>query len=166
MLPPRRGCLGYSKVYCDVRKRWFLAWNQSRHITYYIFHIQYTNSKISVGLPYIRPHFVRWHRLIIARLLVRNLVTSSLVRASVSLLTFQTATILAPLWFTYYQINRDLPIKWRLRWIPRVNRSKSNYLEIATRNQPKTLFKVFERLHYYNSGFKKNYNIIWALTSD
>ena len=103
MLAPRRGCLGYSKVYCDVRKRWFLAWNQSRHITYYIFHIQYTNSKISVGLPYIRPHFVRWHRLIIARLLVRNLVTSSLVRASVSLLTFQTATILAPLWFMNFE---------------------------------------------------------------
>ena len=62
MLAPRRGCLGYSKVYCDVRKRWFLAWNQNRHIKYYIFHIQYTNSKISIGLLYIRPHFV-WHRL-------------------------------------------------------------------------------------------------------
>ena len=39
MLAPRRGCLDYSKVYCDVRKRWFLAWNQNRHITYYIFSI-------------------------------------------------------------------------------------------------------------------------------
>ena len=55
---PRRGCLGYSKVYCDVGKRWFLAWNQNRHITCYIFHIQYTNSEFSVGLLYIYPHFV------------------------------------------------------------------------------------------------------------
>ena len=58
MLAPRRGCLGYSKVYCDVRRRWFLAWNQNRHIMYYIFHIQYTNFEISVDLLYIRPHFV------------------------------------------------------------------------------------------------------------
>ena len=55
MLAPRRGCLGYSKVYCDVRKRWLLTWNQNRHITYYIFHIKYTNSEISIGLLYIRP---------------------------------------------------------------------------------------------------------------
>ena len=54
---PRRGCLGYSKVYCDVRKRWFVAWNQNRHITYYIFHIQYTNSEMSiVDIPYVN-HF-------------------------------------------------------------------------------------------------------------
>ena len=58
MLAPRRGCLDYSKVYCDARKRWFLAWNQNRHITYYIFYIQYTNSEISFGLLYIRAHFV------------------------------------------------------------------------------------------------------------
>ena len=58
MLAPRRGCLGYSKVYCDVRKGWFLAWNPKRHITYYILHITYTNSKISIGILYIRPHFV------------------------------------------------------------------------------------------------------------
>ena len=96
MLAPRRGCLGYSKVYCDVRKRWFLAWNQNRHITYYIFHIQYTNSKISIGLLYIRPHFVWWHRRNHCTTLVRNLPTSILVRASVSLLTFHTSTILAP----------------------------------------------------------------------
>ena len=31
---PRRRCLGYSKVYCDVKKRWLLAWNKNRHITY------------------------------------------------------------------------------------------------------------------------------------
>ena len=55
MLAPRRGCLDYSKVYCDVRKRWFLAWNQNRH---YILHIQYTNSEISIRLLYIRPHFI------------------------------------------------------------------------------------------------------------
>ena len=46
MLAPRRGCLGYSKVYCNIRKKIY---------TYYIFHIQYTNSKISIGLLYIRP---------------------------------------------------------------------------------------------------------------
>ena len=39
MLAPRRVCVDYSKVYCDVRKRWFVAWNQNRHITYYIFSI-------------------------------------------------------------------------------------------------------------------------------
>ena len=102
MLAPRRGCLGYSKVYCDVRKRWFLAWNQNRHITYYIFHIQYTNSEISIGLLYIRPYSVWWHRLNHCAALVRNLPTSILVRASVSLLTFHThmSTILVPLWFT------------------------------------------------------------------
>ena len=59
MLAPRRGCLDYSNVYCDVRKRWFLAWNQNRHITYYILHIQYTNPEISIRLLY--PQYVCWH---------------------------------------------------------------------------------------------------------
>ena len=63
MLAPRRRCFGYSKVYYDVRKRWLLAWNQNKHITYSIFHIPYTNSEISIGLLYICPHFVWWHRL-------------------------------------------------------------------------------------------------------
>ena len=111
MLVPRRVCLDYSKVYCDVRKRWFLAWNQNRHITYYIFHIQYTNSKISIGLLYIRPHFVWWHRRNHCTALVRNLPTSILVRASVSLLTFHThtSTILSPLWFTRAADSRTFP---------------------------------------------------------
>ena len=102
ILAPRRGCLDYSKVYCDVRKRWFLAWNQNRHITYYILHIQYTNSEISIRLLYIRPHFIWWQRLNHCAALVRNLPTSILVRTSVCLLTFHkhTSTILAPLWFT------------------------------------------------------------------
>ena len=40
MLAPRRGCQNYySKVYGNVTKRCFLAWNQNRHITYYIFSI-------------------------------------------------------------------------------------------------------------------------------
>ena len=40
MLAPRRGCQNYySKVYGNVTKRCFLAWNQNRHITYYIFNI-------------------------------------------------------------------------------------------------------------------------------
>ena len=83
MLAPRRGCLGYSKFYCDVRKRWFLAWNQKRHIIYDIFHIQYTNSKISIGFPYFCLYFVWWHRLNHCAALVRNLPTSILVRALV-----------------------------------------------------------------------------------
>ena len=99
-------CLGYSNVYCDIRKRWFLAWNQNRHITHYIFHSQYTNSEISIGVLYIRPHFVWWHRLNHCKALVRNLPTSILVRASVSLLTFHTSPILAPLWFTNFECCR------------------------------------------------------------
>ena len=55
MLAPRRDCFGYSKVYCDVRKRQSLAWNQNIYITYCTFHIQYTNSEISIGLLYIPP---------------------------------------------------------------------------------------------------------------
>ena len=39
MLAPRRRCFDYSKVYCNVTKRWLLAWNQNKHIKYYIFHI-------------------------------------------------------------------------------------------------------------------------------
>ena len=35
--------------------RWFVAWNQNRHVTYYILHIQYTNSEISIGLLYVHP---------------------------------------------------------------------------------------------------------------
>ena len=105
MLAPSRGCLDYSKVYCDVRKRWFLAWNQNSHITYCISHIQYTNSKISTSLLDIRPHFVWWHQLNHCAALVRNLQTSILVRASVGLLIFHTHTsiILAPLWFTNFE---------------------------------------------------------------
>ena len=38
--------------------------------------------------------------------------------------------------------------------------------EIATRNQPTTLFKVFKCSHYCKGGFKKNYSTIWVLTSD
>ena len=105
MLAPRRGSLDYSIVYCDVRKRWFLAWNQNRYITYYIFHIQYTNSEISIGLLYILPHFAwsNWLNHCVA--LVRNLPTSILVRASVSLLTFHTHTsiILVLLWFANFE---------------------------------------------------------------
>ena len=103
MLAPKRCCLGDSKVYCDVRKRWLLAWNQNRHITYYIFHIPYTNSEISIGLLYIRPLIVWWHGLNHCATLVRNLAISILVRSSVSLLTFHTLTILAPLWFPNFE---------------------------------------------------------------
>ena len=51
MLALRRGCQNYySKVDCNVTKRCFLAWNQNRHITYYVLHIQYTNSEINIVL--------------------------------------------------------------------------------------------------------------------
>ena len=106
MLAPRRGCLVYSNVCCDVRKRWFLAWNQNKHITYYIFHIQYTNPKIIIGLLYICSHFVWWHQLNHCSALVRNLPTSILVRASVSLLTFHTWAILASLFFKNFEYCR------------------------------------------------------------
>ena len=48
MLAPRRRCLDYSKVYCNITGRQLLTWNQDKH---YIFNISYTNSEISVGLP-------------------------------------------------------------------------------------------------------------------
>ena len=83
MLAFRRRCLRYSKVYCDVRKSLLLAWNQNRHIMYYKFYIPYTNSKISIGLLYILPHFIWWHRLNHCASLVRNLVTLILVRSLV-----------------------------------------------------------------------------------
>ena len=52
MLAPGRRCLGYSEVYYDVNRS--LLWCH---------HIPQTNSKISIGRLYIRPHFVLWHRL-------------------------------------------------------------------------------------------------------
>ena len=86
MLAPRRGCLGYSKVYCDVRKRWFLAWNQNRHITYYIFHIQFINYEIFFTFA---PTSFDDTELIITQLyLVCSKPTSTLVRASVNLLIY------------------------------------------------------------------------------
>ena len=44
MLAPRRHRLDYSKVNNDVTERWLLAWNQKKHITYYIFYILIPNS--------------------------------------------------------------------------------------------------------------------------
>ena len=34
MLAPKRRCLDYLKVYCEVTERWLLAWNQNKHVTY------------------------------------------------------------------------------------------------------------------------------------
>ena len=31
--------LGDLEVYCDVRERWLLAWNENKHIIYYVFHM-------------------------------------------------------------------------------------------------------------------------------
>ena len=101
MLAHSRRCLSYSKVYCDVRRRRLPAWNQNRHITYSIFHIPCTNFEMIIGFRHL--HFVWWHGLNHCATLVRNLPTSILVRALVSLLTFHTSTILAPLWFTNFK---------------------------------------------------------------
>ena len=38
MLASWRRCLNYSKVYYGVTERCVLAWNQNKHIAYYIFH--------------------------------------------------------------------------------------------------------------------------------
>ena len=79
---PRRPCLGYSKVYCDVRKRWLLASSQNRHITYSIFHILIPKS-VLVFFTFAPTSF-----------------------ASISLLTFHMSTILAPLWLTNFECCR------------------------------------------------------------
>ena len=39
MLALRRHCLNNSKVYSDVTKRWFLAWNQNKQIAYFMFFV-------------------------------------------------------------------------------------------------------------------------------
>ena len=39
MLAPRRLFLDYSKVYGDFTERSLLAWNRSKSITHYMFHI-------------------------------------------------------------------------------------------------------------------------------
>ena len=90
MLGPRLSWLFKSLLWCQ--KKLVPGIESNRHNMYYIFHIQYTNSEISIGLFYIRPHFVWWHRLNHCAALVRNLPASILVRASVSLLTFHTST--------------------------------------------------------------------------
>ena len=66
MLAPRRHCLDYSKFYCDVTERWLLAWNQSKYITYYIFHILIPES-VLVFLTYA-PTSLDDSNFIIARL--------------------------------------------------------------------------------------------------
>ena len=116
ILAPRRGCLVYSKVYCDVRKRWFMTWNQSIYITYYIFIILIPKS-VLVFFTFL-PHFVWWHRLNHCAALVRNLPTSILVCASVSLLTFHThrLIVLATLWFTNFESLRFLPFFTSVPW--------------------------------------------------
>ena len=116
ILVPRRGCLVYSKVYCDVRKRWFMTWNQSIYITYYIFIILIPKS-VLVFFTFL-PHFVWWRRLNHCVALVRNLPTSILVCASVSLLTFHThrLIVLATLWFTNFESLRFLPFFTSVPW--------------------------------------------------
>ena len=73
------------------------------HISYYILHISYTNSEISISLSYIRPYFVSWLQLHLCATLVRDLPTSMLVLAAVILLTFHKSIILTSLWFYVFQ---------------------------------------------------------------
>ena len=56
--------------------------------TYYMLHISYTNSEISISLSYIRPYFVWWFQLYHCATLVLDLPTSILVLATVTLFTF------------------------------------------------------------------------------
>ena len=107
MPAPRRGCLDYSKVYYDVRQRWFLAWKQNQHITYYIFHIQDTNSEISIAHLYICPYFVWWHRLNHCVALTRADFHFGPCLGKLAFNT-HTSTILAPLWCTNLE-------SWRFR---------------------------------------------------
>ena len=127
MLSPMRSCLDCSKVYCDVREIWFMAWNQNRYVTYYILHIQYTNSEISIGLLYIHPPFVWWQQLNHCHTaLSRNFPTSISFHAPRCFLTFHThtSTILAPLGFTNsrtsdlraFSFPRCLVLRTRLAW--------------------------------------------------
>ena len=44
MLAPKRCCLDYSKLYCDVTEQYLLVLNQNKNITYYIFHIRIPKS--------------------------------------------------------------------------------------------------------------------------
>ena len=51
--------------------------------TYHILHISYTNSEITIGLPYIRPNFVWWLQLNNCATLVPDLPTYILVGVTV-----------------------------------------------------------------------------------
>ena len=95
---PRRP---YFRVYCDVRERWFLAWNQNKHNIYYIFHILIPES-VLVFHAFAPTSFYHCS-FTTAQLLVRDLPTSILVLAVISLLTFHKSIILAPLWFDVFR---------------------------------------------------------------
>ena len=74
--------------------------------TYYILHISYTSSEISIDLSCIRPYFVWWFLLHHCTTSVRDLPTSILMLAAISLLTFHKSIILAPLWFYVLRANQ------------------------------------------------------------
>ena len=149
MLSPRRSCLDCSKVCCDVREIWFMAWNQNTYVTYYILHIQYTNSEISIGLLYIHPprprpphpSFDGSNLIIVIRLCP---VIFPLPFWSVPLgafLTFHThtSTILAPLGFTnsrssdfrVFPFPHCLVLRTRLAWHGRSYRTTSKVLSTS-----------------------------------
>ena len=117
MLAPRIRCLGYSKVYCDVRKRWLLAWNKNKPITHYILHIPYTNSVIRIVLLYIFPHFVWWQGLNHCATLVRSLATSIL------LIFYQSfVMLLIILLYLYCCCSGELYVNLNVKHIDNINK--------------------------------------------
>ena len=95
---PSRRCL---EVYFDVRERWLLAWNQNKHIMYYMFHILIPKS-VLLFHTFALTSFDD-SDFIIALALVLDWPTSILVRAVVTLLTFRKSILLAPLRFNVFR---------------------------------------------------------------
>ena len=116
MLAPKRRHLHYSKIYCDVAERWLLAWNQNKHITYFIcwFRNQYWTSLHSPQLSLIWR--IRLHH---CATLARNLITSILVRTPVSKLTFY---ILVPSWnYVFRTLQIPVPFHFHTALLTRLH---------------------------------------------
>ena len=79
----------YLEVYCDVRERWLLAWNQNKHIIYYIFHILILKSVLVFHVFHtIAPTLFDDSNFIIARLQSVIFQLPFFGACTVSLLTF------------------------------------------------------------------------------
>ena len=88
--------LSWSLLWCQ---RMMVASMESKQ-TYYILHISYINSEISIGLAYIRPYFVWSFQLHHCTTLVRNLPTSILMLAGKFV---DIPYILGSLWFYVFR---------------------------------------------------------------